>query len=167
MRMPSGSGTVAAPLEKGGRRPLQHIIVATDGSVSGRAAVELAVAEAAASGAALEAVSAWSLVVESEPGSATLVPQDLVTANRTAMIGTLEDARRIAAAAGVPLSTRLVAGDAARGIIQAAAELDAGLIVIGSRGRSPWRAALLGSVAAHVLQRARCPVLVVPGLAPA
>jgi nucleotide-binding universal stress UspA family protein len=142
--------------------PVPHIIVATDGSAAGRAAVELAVAEALASGAELEAVSAWSLVVESEPGAATLVPQDLVMADRNAMVSTLEDARRIAAAAGMRLSTRLVAGEAARGITQAAAEHDAVLIVIGSRGRSPFRAALLGSVAAHVLQRARCPVLVVP-----
>ena len=36
------------------------------------------------------------------------------------------------------------------------------MIVMGSRGHGPLAAALLGSVAAHVVQHAPCPVMVVP-----
>jgi nucleotide-binding universal stress UspA family protein len=42
-------------------------------------------------------------------------------------------------------------------------ELGARLVVIGSRGRSSMTSTLLGDVAADVVQRARRPVLVVPG----
>ena len=39
---------------------------------------------------------------------------------------------------------------------------DASLIVMGSRGRGPFRSLLLGSVTAAVAGRALCPVLVIP-----
>ena len=42
-------------------------------------------------------------------------------------------------------------------------EIDAHLVVIGSRGRSSVSSALLGDVSHDVVQRARRPVLVVPG----
>jgi nucleotide-binding universal stress UspA family protein len=41
----------------------------------------------------------------------------------------------------------------------------AALVVVGSRGRSPWANALLGSVSQVVLQHAECPVALVPPVA--
>jgi nucleotide-binding universal stress UspA family protein len=41
------------------------------------------------------------------------------------------------------------------------AELDAGLIVLGSRGLGPLRRALMGSVSDSVVRHAHCPVLIV------
>jgi len=46
-------------------------------------------------------------------------------------------------------------------IVAAAEERGAGLIVVGSKGKTGWRRVLLGSVAESVVQRARCSVLVV------
>lgn len=46
-------------------------------------------------------------------------------------------------------------------IVGLAEELGAGLIVIGSRGFSPLKRALLGSVSDSVVRHAHCPVLVV------
>jgi nucleotide-binding universal stress UspA family protein len=51
-------------------------------------------------------------------------------------------------------------GHVARVIANLADELDAGLIVIGSRGRSDLSALLLGSVAHKVLHLSRRPVLI-------
>ncbi|HWT24328.1 MAG TPA: universal stress protein, partial [Solirubrobacteraceae bacterium] len=50
-----------------------------------------------------------------------------------------------------------------RALLDLADELDAGVIVMGSRGRSAFAAALLGSVSSGVLHHAARPVLVVPG----
>ena len=52
------------------------------------------------------------------------------------------------------------AGEPAEELVAKARELDADLIVIGRRSRSPLRA-LLGSVSARVVRRAHCDVLVV------
>lgn len=55
------------------------------------------------------------------------------------------------------------AGDAAREIVTLAEELDAGLIVLGSRGRGGIPRALMGSVSDNVVRHAHCPVLIVRG----
>lgn len=56
--------------------------------------------------------------------------------------------------------TRVLVGDAGRGICQLATELGATAIVIGSRGRGGLVRAVLGSVSDHVVRHAPCPVLV-------
>ncbi|MBD0329843.1 MAG: universal stress protein [Thermoleophilia bacterium] len=58
------------------------------------------------------------------------------------------------------VSVRPALGAAADCLLTAAAETDATLIALGSRGRGPLRAAVLGSVSAAVVARAPCPVLV-------
>ncbi len=55
---------------------------------------------------------------------------------------------------------RVVAGQAGRGLIDAARREDAGLIVLAARGSGV--PALAGAVSQYVLRHAPCPVLVVP-----
>ena len=71
---------------------------------------------------------------------------------------------RVAARAEEPegAELRTVVGDPAESLLSLAAEEDAALIVVGSRGRGPLKAALLGSVSAALAARAACPVLIVP-----
>ncbi|MFO7562392.1 MAG: universal stress protein [Enhygromyxa sp.] len=57
---------------------------------------------------------------------------------------------------------RVVIGDPASEIIDAAREIDAGLIVIPSRGKTGLRRWMIGSVAEKVVRQAPCPVLVLP-----
>lgn len=57
------------------------------------------------------------------------------------------------------------APDETRGILDRAEEEAADLIVLGSHGRSGALHLLMGSVAAEVLRRSRCPVLTVPSTA--
>jgi len=54
-------------------------------------------------------------------------------------------------------------GEEAKVIADVAHEVDADLIVIASRGRGPFKGALLGSTTQRLLPLADCPVLVVPG----
>ena len=58
-----------------------------------------------------------------------------------------------------PLETRVVEAAPAEGILTAAEEAGAGLIVLGTHGRSGLNRLLLGSVAEKVVRQARVPVL--------
>jgi nucleotide-binding universal stress UspA family protein len=64
------------------------------------------------------------------------------------------------AAAGLEREVRL--GEPAAVLAQVAADCDADLIVVGSRGRGAWRSAVLGSVSSDVARLAPCPVMIVP-----
>jgi nucleotide-binding universal stress UspA family protein len=138
------------------------IIAATDGSPSATAALERALTEAAASNATIELVGAWSAPPNGTLGAPTYMSADVFYACRDATARVLEDAKARAAEAGVQAETHLVAGSAAVEICKLAEKRHADLIVMGSRGHGPLAAALLGSVAAHVVRHAHCPVMVVP-----
>jgi nucleotide-binding universal stress UspA family protein len=56
---------------------------------------------------------------------------------------------------------KLLSGDPATAIVEAAAEEKADLIVIGTHGRTGLTRLLMGSVAEAVVRRATCPVLTV------
>jgi nucleotide-binding universal stress UspA family protein len=53
-------------------------------------------------------------------------------------------------------------GKPVEGLRERALDVDASMIVVGSRGRGPWRAAALGSVSSALTATATVPVLVVP-----
>ncbi len=78
-----------------------------------------------------------------------------------------EGAQR-ATAAGLVASARVEsrAGDVAGTILEVAAELDAELVVMGTRGRGSVKAWLLGSVSHAVVQQADRAVLIVPSHVP-
>jgi nucleotide-binding universal stress UspA family protein len=61
---------------------------------------------------------------------------------------------------GLVVSTRVRLGRSASGIVEEARRLEADLIVLGSRGLGPFKSAVLGSVAAEVVDHSPCPVLV-------
>ncbi|HWD42788.1 MAG TPA: universal stress protein [Actinomycetota bacterium] len=58
-------------------------------------------------------------------------------------------------------SARSAIGGPAGAILEQARDLDAGMIVLGSRELSPLSGLLLGSVAHKIIQLAPCPVLVI------
>ena len=67
-----------------------------------------------------------------------------------------------AKAAGVICETRLLSGNPHQEIVGRAAEAGASLIVMGTHGRSGLKQAILGSVTERVVQKASCPVTVIP-----
>ncbi|MBM2822385.1 MAG: Universal stress protein UspA-related nucleotide-binding protein [Thermoleophilia bacterium] len=59
----------------------------------------------------------------------------------------------------IEIERLLIEGDAGEVLVSQSASAD--LVVVGSHGRSGIKAALLGSVSRHVVDRAACPVVVV------
>lgn len=76
--------------------------------------------------------------------------------------GDVEDRLERAAATiqDASVRTEIVPGDTAHALTELSEQLD--LLVLGSRGYGPLRRVLLGSVSRSVVNKAHCPVLVVP-----
>lgn len=71
------------------------------------------------------------------------------------------DLRSSGLAKNVEVKLRVEAGDLAEILPQIVKELDLGLIVVGTHGRTGWRKMVLGSVTETVADQADCPVLTV------
>lgn len=146
------------------------VLIAYDGSRSAEAAIAAAGKLLAAGGAEAVVLSVWEpIVVEAVPLSGLgplAVPSNVGEADRSSEDSARELAERGAGAArAAGFEARAVwvadAEGVAAAIVSAADELDADLIVLGSRGLSGVAAAL-GSVSQRVLQHAKRSVLVVP-----
>ncbi|KHF39084.1 universal stress protein [Halalkalibacter okhensis] len=62
---------------------------------------------------------------------------------------------------GIPYEVKILRGDPAAKIISFSMEVDADLIVIGSRGLNQFQQMILGSVSHKVVKRAACAVLII------
>ncbi len=138
-----------------GSLSLDRLLLPVDGSRFSREATARALSLAAAN-AALLALS----VLDAPPGFVSEVPevaQDLLNS----LEALVAEVAGKAADQRVPCETRVVVGPAYRAIVELAGEWQAGLIVMGSHGRTGHKRLLMGSVTERVVGQAPCPVLVV------
>lgn len=143
------------------------IVVGVDGSDAAGVALRWALEEARLRSARVVAVHAWSFVPPQpigDPGMLAMPAGDLpgqLSAEREAAQAGLDQALEelVGSAADVEVERKLVEGDA--GDVLAAESQNASLLVVGSHGRSGFKAAILGSVSRHVVNHAACPVVVV------
>ncbi len=142
---------------------IKRILHATDFSPASRRAFDMARALARAFKAELIVLHAWERAVPIA-GEGYIPPalvQDLWKSTREHAEKRL--ARLLAGVRrdGVRMRPSLVEGPPASAIVRAARAQRAGLIVIGTHGRTGVRRFLLGSVAERVVRTATCPVLTV------
>ena len=136
------------------------IVVGTDGSSRAAVAVREAVDLARSEGAKLHLVAAFSSQErhwESIQGSAKVETVDL----RSVAESVLMRAAREIEEQGVEVEWGAREGDPAEAILEAAAEVEADLIVVGNKGMSGARRFMLGGVPNKVSHHAACSVLVV------
>lgn len=134
------------------------IVAATDGSAHGDRALALAESLAREADGQLVVVH----VVELVGGKGGVYP---AAADEPEIRQNIETQVEKLRADGIDASIdvrRIRLGGPAHEIAEAAAALEADLIVVGSRGRSPVSEVLLGSVPVRLLHIAKRPVLVVP-----
>ncbi|MGE0795555.1 MAG: universal stress protein [Acidimicrobiia bacterium] len=146
-----------AVVHEGARAAVRNgtVVVGVDGSDHGGRALAWAAAEARARDADLEVVQAWSLpVAMSTPFDGMPDIEQFEAGERSLLAETMEDP----ALSGVRATGHLVAGGAARALLEKAA--GAGLVVVGSRGRGRLLGAILGSTSRQVVHHAPCPVVV-------
>lgn len=139
-----------------------HVVVGVDGSPDSIVALDWATTEAWVRKVGLLVVYGLHMPVRVGPGGTpTVVPamDDL----RVTGEGILADAARQVAerAPDVRVETRLDLRPPAEALLQAADE-DAALLVVGTRGLGRVASIALGSVSGHVAAHAECPTVVVP-----
>jgi nucleotide-binding universal stress UspA family protein len=146
-------------------RPARQIVLGVDGSPAGDAAVEFAFAEAALRGTGIVALHAWTLWNAAAPP-----PQDpampysyepgmLTDGEERLLAEALADRRE--RYPSIWVEHTVVRGGAREALIEASR--NAGLLVVGARGRGGFAGLLLGSVSQALLHHAHCPVAVVRG----
>ena len=133
-----------------------RIVVGVDGSEHSEAALRWSIAEAEVhDGGELTAVFAWEMPFVSFPGA--FDREELEQAGKEFIVETVS---KVVPRPPVPLITLVAEGDPAASLIKASEDAD--LLVLGTRGRSPWAGLLLGSVSQRCAERSACPVVVVP-----
>lgn len=144
------------------------ILIAYDGSVDARAAIDhVAALLPAAAAVVLYARQPLESVAAHLQGHAALEElKNLDATTHDASAQVAADGAKYAADAGLAAEPRVSStmATASEAIIAAAEEIDASLIVMGSRGRRGMRATVLGSTSANVLHHTSRPTLVIPSI---
>jgi nucleotide-binding universal stress UspA family protein len=140
---------------------IPRIVAGVDGSPSSLAALQWAVRQAGLTGGSVQAVIAWQFPAAASgyawaPAAVleSIDYEEIAQKVVTDAIASVDPAGR-----DVPISIRVREGNAARVLIDAAADAD--LLVVGSRGHGGFAGALLGSVSQHCVHHAPCPVAVI------
>lgn len=147
------------------RAPTGKILAATDFSDPSIPAVAAGAAVARTRGARLAVLHSVDVLPHAAMGIGTafgatwvVLPPDVATGMRQGAAALLEDLLRRVSAEGDIIAAE---GDPLAGILKAAEELPAELVVVGTRGRTGLARLALGSVAEGVVRGAPCSVLVV------
>jgi len=143
---------------------IQHILVPHDFSETAEKAFDFALDLADKLGAHVTVLHAYEIPTYAFPEGPVLTVEMMAQIERaaaTAMDGVLS--RASGRSPGVKVKSTIRQGAAWREIDQAAVDLKADLIVLGTHGRKGLARALLGSVAEKIVRTAACPVLTVRG----
>lgn len=156
------------------RRPDVHrVVVAVDDSPASRSGVEFLAVGGRFPGLQAHVVDVvpgrypWWVGLSSLDGESVEQMSVMIDAAERSQAAAAEAAASSLRDAGLPTMTHRRVGDPADEILRAAVEVDADVVVIGSRGQTGVTRLVLGSVARHVLRHATASVLVVhPPTAP-
>lgn len=142
-----------------GAPPFDNVLVAIDGSPAAEAALTLAAEVSRVFRLPLEIVTAVGRPAGGDLRSSAAKQRELQGLSEAEAL--LAKARGLAERAGAPgVRTEVLRGAPADEILDRLGDRPLGLLVVGSRGRSPMRRVLLGSVSTAVLHHAHCSVLI-------
>lgn len=144
--------------------PVETVVAATDFSPNAEHALDWAQRVAAAHEANLVLVHAMPAPAIAGRGAPEFVslPVEVYEEQERQARMLLEKRAARAQAAGIATEIRLPMDTPSASILDAIEQTGAGLVVVGTRGQTGLTRAFLGSVAAHVIRDAPCPVLTIP-----
>ncbi len=140
---------------------ISKILVAADFSEDSARALDFAIELSRDTGASIDIVHAFVSPVPAVYRQDVALPEDFELDARKAAKKMLEAEADKVRAANMPVRTHLTDIPAAAAITRTAEEIDADLLVLGTRGHSGLKHILMGSVAEHCVRLSPCSVLVV------
>jgi len=144
---------------------IETLLVPMDFSVHSKKALQYAIHLARSLGAKLHLLHCYGIdmlqAFPYDPPYLTNLPPDFDERVREAAENKLEKFRAEAEAQGVAAEIHLSRSFPSDAILQTAEELDADMIVMGTRGLTGLKHVLLGSVAERAIRIAPCPVVTV------
>ncbi len=143
--------------------PFRTILVPIDFSEHSSQALDLAIEMAKLHSGRIELLHSFPVVLPPLSPYDTIYPTDFTAKCREAAEAKLEEWRERVHAAGVEVNAKATPEPPSEAIPEFARELNADLIVMGTRGLSGLKHVMLGSVAERTLRGAPCPVLTVRG----
>jgi nucleotide-binding universal stress UspA family protein len=139
---------------------MNTILIAVDGSPASREAIEFGVELAEYEGAEVvfvHVVPSYDLIPMNGFGLAGAMPHETTAYDKEMLV----EAEAVAEHRGVRARGKILHGDTSDEIVTYADNLDADMIVVGSRGHGLLASTLLGSVSRSVLGESKRPVVVV------
>ena len=127
-----------------------RILIGVDGSQASLIACEFVASRTWPFGTRIELAGVLPLAIPESERNAALDRLD----------GILDERAELLRHVGLAVSTTILNGNAGLALVNKAQEDFVSLLVVGNRGLGPIGSALLGSVSAHLIDHAPCPVLV-------
>jgi nucleotide-binding universal stress UspA family protein len=140
---------------------IKKILVPVDFSPHAERAQEVAVEFAKTFGAEVQLLHAYSLPVSVVGPYDYQIPAAMLSEMRESAARRLDHEVKKLGRAGVPVTGMITEGVPTQAITEAAEQLGADLIVMGTRGLTGLKHVLLGSVTERTIRHAHCPVLTV------
>lgn len=131
------------------------VVVGVDGSTASQAALDWGIQEAKLRNGRVVVLASWQYPYVTAAAAQVL---DYAGFERDAQ-SILDDELRRVADPAVPVTGRLVEGNAAAALVEASGEAD--LLIVGSRGLGGFTGMMLGSVSAQLAHHAHCPLLII------
>jgi len=138
-----------------------RIVVAVDFSDHSRHALKMAEEFAEKFGAKIELIHVFEMPIPPVAPYEFTMPDNFMAEARDSVLRELDGLKNEVAGHGIDVEAHLRDAPAYVAINELAAEVDADLIVMGTRGNTGLKHVLLGSVAERTLRHAHCPVLTV------
>lgn len=139
----------------------KKILVPIDFSAHSDRAVEAAVELARAFDSELHLIHAYSMPVAMVGPYDYQIPANILGDLRDSAARRVDQEAKKLTDAGVKVNALIAEGVATQVIIDAAEQVDADLIVMGTRGLTGLKHAVLGSVTERTIRHAPCPVLTI------
>ena len=142
---------------------IKRILVPIDGSEISERAVQQAVNLAKANDAVIDFLYVANItgVMSGQQMTANVFLPELVLDAATKTGDAILERTMSKLPAGVAANTHCEAGNPSTVILEFAGDLNSDLIIMGTRGLGAIKGMLLGSVSQNIIERAKCPVMVV------